>query len=269
MATRAHGTGRLAKLRLKPPRRQERSGWLRFASAAVCFASLRSADISKGRARTCFIRHDVGLWGCLVSTRTPLGRRRPQQFEEIAHGGPQRKCRPPGSLQASWLRILGIQLVDVVERVTLDFGRDLPRRDAFDWGSWPFRVGGSAAGDWPAAAPLASSRADVCRCSDFRPRFGSEPRRRCAGRNGSRPRSSSGVAAQRSVGASIPSIGVHTVHVEVLEAARKDAAFPLKVRREQIGTRRPVEAANERPQEPRFLLALAETPEKPPRGTCP
>jgi diketogulonate reductase-like aldo/keto reductase len=56
----------LAKLRLKLPRRKVLPEGLRFASAAVCFASLRSADISKGRAETCFNRHDVGLRRCLV-----------------------------------------------------------------------------------------------------------------------------------------------------------------------------------------------------------
>jgi hypothetical protein len=39
--------------------------WLRFASAAVCFASLRSADNLQRAGERCFIRHDVGLWRCL------------------------------------------------------------------------------------------------------------------------------------------------------------------------------------------------------------
>src|SRR5688572_31066022 len=42
---------------------------LRFTSDAVCFASLRSADLSKGRGRSCLIRHDGSLWRCPVPER--------------------------------------------------------------------------------------------------------------------------------------------------------------------------------------------------------
>jgi outer membrane protein len=55
----------LAKLRLERLSRTRTRCGLRFARARVCFASLRSADISKGRAEICLVRQNVGLWRCL------------------------------------------------------------------------------------------------------------------------------------------------------------------------------------------------------------